>query len=57
MGDGVCRWGWMVARQHPEIQWQPYSKNYKSYKIEANDIGIQASKVILQLGVGYHAMA
>jgi hypothetical protein len=33
------------------------SKNYKSYKIEANDMGIQAFKGVLQLSVGYHAMA
>jgi hypothetical protein len=47
----------MVVRWHPEIQWQSYSKKYKSYKIEANDIGIQVSKAVLQLGVGCHAMA
>ncbi len=35
----------------------PCSKKWKPYKIETRDIGIQAYHAVLQLGVGYHAMA
>jgi hypothetical protein len=34
----------------------PCSKNWKPFKIETKDIGIQAYDVVLQLGVGYRAM-
>jgi hypothetical protein len=33
------------------------SKNWKTYKIQTKDIGIQAYHVVIQLGVGYRAMA
>jgi hypothetical protein len=33
------------------------SENWKPYKIETKDIGIQASDAVLQLGVGYREMA
>jgi hypothetical protein len=35
----------------------PCSKNWKPYKIETKDIGIQAYHSVLQLGVGYRVMA
>jgi hypothetical protein len=47
----VGRMATMVLRR------SPCSKNWKPYKIETKDIGIQAYDAILQLGVGYHAMA
>jgi hypothetical protein len=34
------------------LQRLPCSKNWKPYKIETKDIGIQAYYVVLQLGVG-----
>jgi hypothetical protein len=39
------------------LRLSPCSKNWKPYKIETKDIGIQAYHAILQLGVGYRAMA
>ncbi len=34
----------------------PCSKNWKPYKIETKDIGIQAYHAVLQLSVGYRVM-
>jgi hypothetical protein len=34
----------------------PCSKNWKPYKNETKDIGIQAYHAVLQLGVGYRVM-
>ncbi len=39
------------------LRQSPCSKNWKPYKIETKDIGIQAYHAVLQLGVGYRAMA
>jgi hypothetical protein len=38
------------------LRQSPCSKNWKPYKIETKDIGIQVYDAILQLGVGYRAM-
>jgi hypothetical protein len=35
----------------------PCSKNWKPYKIETKDIGIQVFDAVLALGVGYRMMA
>ncbi len=39
------------------LRQSPCSKNWKPYKIETKDIDIQAYHAVLQLGVGYRAMA
>ncbi len=40
------------------VMWRsPCSKNWKPYEVETKDIGIQAYHAVLQLGVGYRAMA
>jgi hypothetical protein len=38
------------------LRQSPCSKNWKPYKIETKDIGIQAYHAVLQLGVGYCVM-
>jgi hypothetical protein len=39
------------------LRQSPCSKNWKPYKIETKDVGIQAYHAVLQLGVGYRVMA
>jgi hypothetical protein len=39
------------------LRQSPCSKNWKPYKTETKDIGIQAYDAILQSGVGYCMMA